>query len=68
MARIEKSVEIGVLQDKVWPMLFWDRIPEWLTAVKTPEYRSHDKDRVGATAHVIGDTVGTRAEFDVEIA
>ena len=67
MARIEKSIEIGVPPEKVWPMLYWDRLPEWLDGIKEAEYTSEEKDAVGATAHVIGETAGIKAEFDVEI-
>lgn len=67
MARIEKSIEIAVPPEKVWPMLFWDRIPEWLDGIKEAEYKSEEKDSVGATAHVVGETAGLKVEFDVEI-
>lgn len=67
MARIEKSIEISAPSEKVWPMLFWDRLPEWLDGIKEAKYTSEDKDSVGATAHVIGETAGIKVEFDVEI-
>ena len=68
MARIEKSIEIKVPAEKVWQLLFWDRIPEWMDIIKKAEYTSKDKDSVGATAHVIGgETAGIKTEWDVEI-
>jgi len=67
LARIEEAIEIGVPPNKVWPMLFWDRLPEWLDAIKEAKYTSEDKDSVGATAQVVGETAGIRAEWDVEI-
>jgi len=67
LARIEEAIEIGVPPNKVWPMLFWDRLPEWLDAIKEAKYTSEDKDSVGATAHVVGETAGIKAEWDVEI-
>ena len=51
MAKIEKSIGISVPPEKVWPMLFWDKIPEWLDGIEA-EYTCEEKDRVGATAHV----------------
>ena len=67
MARIEKSIEISATPQKVWEMLFWDRIPEWFDGIKEAKYTSEDKESVGATAHVVSETAGVRAEFDVEI-
>jgi len=67
LARIEKSIEISAPPEKVWPMLYWDRVPEWLDGIKEAEYTSEEKDCVGATAHVIGETAGVKVEFDVEI-
>lgn len=67
MARIEKSIEIKVPAEKIWPLLFWDRIPEWMDIIKKAEYTSEKRDEVGATAHVIGEAVGIKVEWDVEI-
>jgi uncharacterized membrane protein len=67
LARIEKTIGISVPPEKVWPMLFWDRIPEWLEGIKEAEYTSEEKDIVGATAHVVGETAGIKVEFDIEI-
>ena len=67
MAKIEKKIEILVPPGKIWPMFFWDRIPEWLDGVKEAEYTSKEKDGVGATANVVGEAAGIRVEFNVEI-
>ena len=67
MAKIEKTIETSVPPEKVWPTLFWDRIPEWLEGIKEAEYTSEEKDVVGATAHVVGETNGMKVEFDIEI-
>ena len=67
MARIEKTIRISVPPEKVWHMLFWDRIPEWLEGIKEAEYTSKEKDVIGATAHVVGETAGIKVEFDIEI-
>jgi uncharacterized membrane protein len=68
MARIEKSIVINAPSKKIWEMLFWDRIPEWLDGISAT-YTSHEKDNVGATAHVSSDVIaGLKAEWDVEIS
>lgn len=67
LARIEKSIDIDSTAEKVWQMLFWDRLPEWLDIISKAEYTSTEKDRVGATAHIIGETAGVRAEWDIEM-
>ena len=66
MARIEKSMEINVSTEKIWKMLLWDRIPEWLKGMEA-EYTSDEKEAVGATAHVKSETAGIKVEWDVEI-
>ena len=67
MARVEESIEIGVTPDRIWEMLFWDRIPEWLSGIKEAVYTSEEKKGVGATAYVRAETAGVRVEFGVEI-
>jgi len=67
LARVEKSIEIGAPPEKVWPMLYWDRLPEWLNGIKEAEYTSEEKDSVGATAHVVGETARIKVEWDIEI-
>ncbi len=67
MARIEKSIEIKALPEKIWQMLQWDRIPEWLDGIKEAEYTSEHREGVGATAHVKAEAGGVKVEFDIEI-
>ena len=67
MARLEKSTVIRAEPEEVWGMLFWDRIPEWLSGFKSAEYTSEVKDTVGATAHVVSEAAGVKVEWDVEI-
>jgi uncharacterized membrane protein len=67
LARIDKSVEINTTSDKVWEMIYWDRLPEWLGTIKKAEYTSENKDSVGATAHINAEAAGVKAEWDVEI-
>jgi carbon monoxide dehydrogenase subunit G len=70
LVRIEKSIEIEALPEKVWEMLALDRLPEWMdememksgkytSEVRTPE----DKYKVGASAHIIE----KRWEYDLDI-
>jgi uncharacterized membrane protein len=70
LTRMEKSIEIKAPPKKVWEMLAFDRMPEYMdvaetesakyiSEVRTPE----DKYRVGASAHMIE----KHGEYDVEI-
>ena len=67
MSRIEKSIEIKASPEKVWEMLAFDRMPEWMywksvafiSEVRTPE----DKYRVGVSARV----TEKHAKYDLEI-
>jgi uncharacterized membrane protein len=67
LVRIEKSVEIKAPPEKVWEMLAFDRMPEWMywksvafiSEVRTPK----DKYRLGASAHV----TEKHAKYDLEI-
>ena len=67
MARIGESIEIRAPPKRIWHLLFWDRIPEWLEIIKKVEYNSNNRAGVGVTAHVIGETEGIRVEWNVEI-
>ena len=67
MARIERSIEIKAPAEKVWPLLFWDRLPEWLDMFKKVVCTSEKRAEVGATFHVTSETAGVKGEFDVEI-
>jgi carbon monoxide dehydrogenase subunit G len=67
LVRIEKSVEIQASPEKVWEMLAFDRMLEWMywknvafiSEVRTPE----DKYRVGVSARV----TEKHAKYDMEI-
>ena len=59
MVRIEKSIEIKAPPERVWEMLAFDRMPEWMDVAETKsaKYISEvrtpkDKYRVGASAHI----------------
>jgi uncharacterized protein YndB with AHSA1/START domain len=68
LVRVEKSVVIKAPPEKVWEMLAFDRMPEWMgdwksvafiSEVHTPE----DKHRVGVSAHV----TEKHAKYEMEI-
>ena len=68
MVRIEKSIEIKASPAKVWEMLAFDKMLEWMDEWKNVKYiseicTSEDKYRLGASAHVNEEHV----EFDLEI-
>jgi uncharacterized membrane protein len=66
LARIEKSIEIEAPPEKIWPFVYWDKVPQWFDQIKKAEYKSKYKDRIGATAHVVGDAGSMKAEWDAE--
>ena len=66
MARIEQSIEINASAEMIWPIIRWDRVPEWMDIIKKVEYTSKEKDSVGATAHWIGEAGGVKSEWDTE--
>jgi len=68
LVRIEKSVEIKAPPEKVWEMLAFDRMPEWMSDWKSVAFTSEvrtpeDKYRLGASAHV----TEKHAKYDLEI-
>jgi len=66
LARIEESIEINASPQKIWPIIRWDRVPEWMTIIKKVEYTSEDKETIGATAHWVGEAGGLKSEWDTE--
>ena len=66
MARIEESIEINAAPKKIWPIIRWDRVPEWMDIIKKVEYTSEEKETIGATAHWIGEAGGVKSEWDTE--
>ena len=67
LARIEKSIEINAPPEKIWPMIQWDRVPEYYDSVKKVEWTSKDKDKVGSTLHVTSEIAGLKGVSDIEI-
>jgi len=66
MARIERSINIVAPPEKVWSMVFWDKVPQWFSSIKKAQYTTKFKDGVGAVAHVSGEAGGVKAEWDAE--
>jgi carbon monoxide dehydrogenase subunit G len=69
LVRREKSVVIKAPPEKVWEMLAFDRMPEWMDGWKSAAFTSEvrtpeDKCRVGASAHVTEE----HAKYILEIA
>jgi len=68
LVRVEKSVEIKVPPEKVWEMLAFDRMPEWMDGWKSVAFTSEvrtpeDKYRLGVSARV----TEMHAKYDMEI-
>ena len=66
MTRIEQSIEINATPREIWPIIRWDKVPEWMDIIKKVEYTSEQKETVGATAHWIGEAGGVKSEWDTE--
>ena len=66
MTRIEKSIEINAPPEKIWPLIYWERLPEWDVEFKEVKVTSEEKNSVGTTVHLIGEVAGMKAEFDAE--
>jgi uncharacterized membrane protein len=66
LARIEKTIEINTTPEKIWPLVYWDRVPEWMDQIPKAKYTSEYKDKLGAIAHVMGDAGSIKAEWDAE--
>ena len=67
MTIIEKSIEINAPSDKVWPLVTWDKIPEWFDMLKEAEWISKEKNEVGSRLHVISEVADIKSDFDAEI-
>jgi len=67
ITRIEKSIEINASPEKIWKMTGWEKLPEWHTDWKTVEWTSKDKNKVGSTLHLTGETAGVKADMDLEV-
>jgi uncharacterized membrane protein len=52
--------------EKIFPMLCWERCPEWYDAFKTVTRTSKIVNDVGETVHIKGEVAGMKAEWDGE--
>ncbi len=66
MAKIEKSIDINAPPEKIFPLLLWERSPEWYEPFKKVTHKSGVKDAVGEIVHVSGVVAGVKAEWDGE--
>jgi uncharacterized membrane protein len=67
LARIEKSIEINVPPEKIWPIVKWENVPQWFDTVKKVEWTSKEHNTVGSTFHVVQEAGGAKMEADDEI-
>ena len=68
LGRIERSIEIKAQPEKIWAIVFWDRVPEWFDIIKKVEHTSEIKDGLGATTHVVAKAGGINAEWNSEVS
>ncbi len=66
LTRVEKSIEIIAPAERIWPLLFWERTPEWYAPFKTVTHTNEIKNAVGETVHVTGEIAGMKAEWNGE--
>jgi uncharacterized membrane protein len=66
LAKIEKSIDIEAPPEKIWPMVYWDKIPQWMDIIPKAEFTSKNKDGLGAIAHVNGEAGGIKSEWVAE--
>ena len=67
MTLMEKTIEIEASADKIWPLVSWDRIPEWFDMFKSAQWTSQQKNKVGSRVHVVSELADTKNDLDVEI-
>jgi len=66
VARIEESIEINTSAHRIWPIIRWDKVPEWMDIIKKVTFTSEEKETIGATAHWVGEAGGVKSEWDTE--
>lgn len=65
LTKIERSIEINVPLEKIWPMIQWDRTPEWYAPWTKVEWTSKEKDKVVSTVHITAE-LDVKTELDSE--
>lgn len=68
MARIEKSIEIDAAPQKVWDLLKeLERMPEWMTSMKSHKITSEKRYGKGVTTHCVMQHGDRTFEYDAEV-
>ncbi len=67
MARVEESIEIKAIPEKVWAFINWENVPKLFESAKKVEWISKEHNKVGATLHFTTELAGVKGESDVEI-
>jgi len=68
LTKIENSIEISASPEKVWPMIQWDKIPEWYAPWKKIEWTSKDNRKVGSAVRINVKIASMKAKSDYETA
>ena len=66
LAKIEQTINVEAPPEKVWPMVYYDKIPQWLEMIKKSEFITKEKGVLGAKAHMVAEIAGIKAEWDAE--
>jgi hypothetical protein len=67
LTRIEKPIEINVPPEKIWPIVRWEKVPEWYDTVKKVEWTCKEHNKVGSTFHAMNEVAGSKMGYDAEI-
>jgi uncharacterized membrane protein len=65
LTKTERSIEINAPPEKIWPLIQWDRTPEWYAPWTKVEWTSIEKDKVGSTVHIAVE-LDVKTELDCE--
>jgi uncharacterized membrane protein len=67
LTRVEKSIEVNVPPEKIWPLVKWENVPQVFESLKKMEWTSEGHNKVGSTLHLTTEVAGVKQESDVEI-
>jgi uncharacterized membrane protein len=67
LTRIEKTIEINASPEKIFAFANWNNVPKLYDSIKSAEWTSKEKNKVGSTLHVFSELAGIKGEYDAEV-
>jgi len=67
LTKIEKTIEINAPPEKIFSFANWDNVPKLYDSIKSAEWTSKEKNKVGSTLHVFSELAGIKGEYDAEV-